>query len=247
MELNRTERRVLGTLIEKRWTTPENYPLSLNALTAGCNQKSNRDPVLHLQEFEISGCILELRQRGLMMLHESYTARVPKYSERLQDQIALSRQQGAILAELMLRGPQSQGELLRRCERMAPFAGQDEVAALLREMAGMRLTRVLPRESGKRHSRWDHCVAAADEAGPEPEEASDAAASTPSHAAPSHGAPSQAAPSQAAQPQAAQSQAVQPGSATDGLAALRAEVEALRTRVTTLERELGLAAEPEQG
>ena len=76
MELDRTEARVLGALIEKRWTTPDQYPLSMNALVAACNQKSNRDPVTDLQEFEIAGCLLALRPRGLAVVHEQHGGRV---------------------------------------------------------------------------------------------------------------------------------------------------------------------------
>jgi len=158
MELDRTEARVLGALIEKRWTTPDAYPLSLNALIAACNQKSNRAPVLHLEEFEILGCLMELRQKGLTMIHERDGGRVRRYGERLTDELRMSRQEIAILAELLLRGPQTAGELTRRCGRMAPMGSQSDVDELLRELARGGHAHLLSRESGQRYARWQQLL-----------------------------------------------------------------------------------------
>jgi len=154
MELDRTEARVLGALIEKRWTTPDAYPLSLNALIASCNQKSNRDPVLHLEEFEISGCLMELRQKSLLMMHEREGGRVRRYGERLMEELHMSRQEIAILSELLVRGPQTAGELVRRCARMAPMGSQTDVEQLLRDLAGGGFVNLLSKASGQRYARW---------------------------------------------------------------------------------------------
>jgi len=154
MELDRTEARILGALFEKRWTTPDAYPLSLNALIAACNQKSNRDPVLHLEEFEITGCLMGLRQNGLMMIHEREGGRVLRYGEKLMDELRMSRQEVAILTELLLRGPQTSGELVRRGARMAPMGSQTDVEQLLRDLAGGHYVSLLPKASGQRYARW---------------------------------------------------------------------------------------------
>jgi uncharacterized protein YceH (UPF0502 family) len=135
MRIDRTSRRIIGSLIEKRWTTPEQYPLTLNALVAACNQKSNRDPETQLEEFIVEGALYQLRLEGLVSVVERDTGRAVRYSERLEEKLGLSRQQQAIVAELMLRGPQTAGELSRRCERMAHFENEGEVENLLRGMA----------------------------------------------------------------------------------------------------------------
>ena len=220
MELDQTERRVLGSMLEKRWTTPDAYPLSLNALVSACNQKSNRDPVLKLEEFEITGCLLTLRQRGLVMQHESYTGRVPRYGERLVEQLAVDREEGAVLAELMNRGPQTAPELARRCSRMTPIKGADQAGDVLRGLAEKRLARVLPRGSGQRHARWEHLLSLADESAPSVVETSEPA-------------PGPAAPTPAPAP--APAVATPSPSMADELAALRREVEDLRARIETLE------------
>jgi uncharacterized protein YceH (UPF0502 family) len=164
MRIDRTSRRIIGSLIEKRWTTPEQYPLTLNALVAACNQKSNRDPETQLEEFIVEGALYQLRLEGLVSVVERDTGRAVRYSERLEEKLGLSRQQQAIVAELMLRGPQTAGELSRRCERMAHFENEGEVENLLRGMADRGWTKLLPREPGQRHQRWKHLFAPDDEA-----------------------------------------------------------------------------------
>lgn len=156
MELDRTERRVLGTLIEKRCQTPDQYPLRLGALVAGCNQRSNRDPVIELATFEVEGAIMALRGRSLLKVVDVAGSRVERYGERLSDELSLSREEAAIVAELMLRGPQSSGELLRRCRRMGHYDHVGHVESLLRGMAERRMVHLLPRASGQRHARWEH-------------------------------------------------------------------------------------------
>lgn len=164
MEIDRTERRILGSLVEKRWSTPDQYPLSINALVAACNQKSNRDPVLDLQDFEVTGAIMALREKGLVLIREREGGRVVRYAERLVEQLGLSDRAGAVLAELMLRGPQTASELLRRVPRMIPAESQNQIDEALAELAGAHVARLLPRQPGQRQARWTHLLAPAGEA-----------------------------------------------------------------------------------
>jgi uncharacterized protein YceH (UPF0502 family) len=180
MQIDRTSRRILGSLLEKRWTTPEQYPLTMNALVLACNQKSNRDPEMQLEDFIVQGCVLQLRQQELLTVVERDAGRTTRYAERMSEKLDLSRQQQAIVAELMLRGPQTVNELHRRCERMAHFENEGEVENLLRGMSDRGWARLLPRESGQRHARWTHLLAPPEET-PEP---APSAAPTPSHELP---------------------------------------------------------------
>lgn len=164
MEIDKTSRRILGALIEKRWTTPDQYPLTLNSLVLACNQKSNRDPEMQIEEFIVEGCLYQLRLSELVMVVERDVGRAVRYSERLSEKLDLSRQQQAIVAELLLRGPQTPGELFRRCERMAHFENEGEVENLLRGMAERHWTKLLPREARERHARWTHLFTPANEA-----------------------------------------------------------------------------------
>ena len=131
--LNDMEVRVLGCLIEKELTTPEYYPLSLNALTNACNQKSNRDPVLNLEEAEVVRALDSLKFKQLAVVSAD-GGRVPKYRHLLVEQLRLSPAELAALAELLLRGPQTMGELRTRAERMHPFPDLAAVDAVLTEL-----------------------------------------------------------------------------------------------------------------
>src|ERR1700687_3050579 len=119
--LHPVEVRALGSLLEKEITTPEYYPLSLNALLNACNQKSNRDPVVHFDEDTIERVLYTLRDKGLLLNITVAGSRLPKYGHRLSEKLDLGRRELAILCELMLRGPQTLGELRPRAERMHPF------------------------------------------------------------------------------------------------------------------------------
>src|SRR5512138_1102734 len=119
--LNDVEVRILGCLIEKELTTPEYYPLTLNALTNACNQKSNRDPVLSLVEDEVVRALDRLKFKGLARL-SAEGGRVPKYCHSLSERFRFAASELSVLAELLLRGPQTVGELRGRAERMCPFA-----------------------------------------------------------------------------------------------------------------------------
>jgi uncharacterized protein YceH (UPF0502 family) len=213
MQIDRTARRVLGSLIEKRWTTPEQYPLTANALLLACNQKSNRDPEMQLEEFLLSGCLQQLRLAGLVSIVERDVGRAVRYAERLSEQLDLTRQQQAVAAELMLRGPQTAHELLRRCERMAHFENEGEVESVLSGMAERQWLRLLPCETGQRHQRWTHLFAP-------PDETADAPAAAPE-------------PDLSATQQMLES-IVRPATAPPGSPDLRAELLALREEVAEL-------------
>jgi uncharacterized protein YceH (UPF0502 family) len=158
--LNEVEVRVLGSLIEKELTTPEYYPLSLNALTNACNQKSNRDPVLNLDEVEVVRALDSLKLKQLALL-SGEGGRVPKYRHALVEKLRLDPPELSILAELLLRGPQTLGELRTRGERMHQFPDLAAVEGVLEElMAGNPpLVVRLPRQPGRKDSRYAHLLA----------------------------------------------------------------------------------------
>jgi uncharacterized protein len=153
--LNGIELRVLGSLIEKELTTPEYYPLSLNALVTACNQKSNRDPVLNLEEAEVTRALDALRFKQFALLSGA-GGRVAKYRHALVEKFRFSPAELALLCELMLRGPQTVGELRSRAERMHPFADLSEVEAALEELMGRSpaLVTKLPRQPGRKEPRY---------------------------------------------------------------------------------------------
>ena len=169
IELSLLEARVIGCLIEKQITTPEQYPMSLNALTNACNQKSNRDPVLQLPETQVQSLIDGLSRKHLLLERSGFGSRVAKYQQRFCNTefsvFQFTPQERAIVCELLLRGPQTPGELRSRAARMAEFAdaGQAESAleALARRESGP-LVRRLEREAGKREARYAHLFGAAD-------------------------------------------------------------------------------------
>ncbi len=155
--LSQTEARVLGSLIEKEMTTPEYYPLTLAALTAACNQKSNRSPVMQLLDTEVVRELDSLRDRKLAWETSSSGGRVPKYRHGAAELLKLSSPQLAIICELILRGPQTAAELRIHTARMAELPGTDEVIAVLNELMqrpeGALVTR-LGRCSGQREERY---------------------------------------------------------------------------------------------
>ncbi len=158
--LNATEVRVLGALIEKELTTPDYYPLSLNALTNACNQKSNRDPVLDLAETDVVRALDGLRFKGLA-LQSGDGGRVAKYAHSVPAKLHLDPAELAILCELLLRGPQTVGELRTSCERMHPFADLAAVETVLQELAERQppLTIKLPRQPGRKEPRFAQLLA----------------------------------------------------------------------------------------
>ena len=154
--VNAEEARVLGSLLEKEITTPEYYPLSLNALLNACNQKSNRDPVMHFDEDTLERALYTLRDKGLLVSITGAGSRVPKYGHRISEKLNLGRRELAILCELMLRGPQTLGELRTRAERMHPFGDLAEVESVIDHMP--ELITKLPRRPGEKEARYAHLL-----------------------------------------------------------------------------------------
>lgn len=170
LSLSPVEVRVLGALLEKEITTPEYYPLSLNALVNACNQKSNRDPVVSFEDARVEQALHSLRDKGLLLTITGAGSRVPKYGHRLSEKLNLGRRELAILCELMLRGPQTLGELRNRAERMHPFDDLAEVESVIdREPA---LIVKLPRRQGEKEARYAHLLSGTP-ASPPAEEAPD--------------------------------------------------------------------------
>jgi len=157
--LNLVEARVLGCLIEKAVTTPEYYPLTLSALTAACNQKSNRDPVIQTDEKNLVRAIDSLRDKKLVSSIALAGSRTPKYRHSLPDILVLTPRQQAVLCELILRGAQTAGELRSHAVRMVPFTDTHEVESVLDELSawpGGPLISKLPRQIGQREERYAH-------------------------------------------------------------------------------------------
>ena len=161
LALSPTEARVLGCLIEKEITTPEYYPLSLNSLVSACNQRSNRDPVMDLDEDAVRAALHELVTARLAQEAHS-TSRVPRFEHALQEALNLTRAESAILCTLLLRGAQTPGELRSRSERSFAFQEVSDVLAVLQRlmMHEPTLVRVLPRQPGAREVRYTHLFAA---------------------------------------------------------------------------------------
>jgi uncharacterized protein YceH (UPF0502 family) len=158
--LNEVECRVLGSLIEKEITTPEYYPLSLNALVNACNQKSNRDPVMNLDEAAVRQALHSLDGQSLVRYVSASDSRVTKYEHRLQEAFNFYRHEVAILCVLLLRGPQTPGELRTRAERMHPFEDLGAVQSSLQHLMKREppLAKVLPRHRGTKESRYAHLL-----------------------------------------------------------------------------------------
>jgi uncharacterized protein len=160
--LNETEARVLGALLEKEITTPDYYPLSLNALVNACNQKSNRDPVMNLEEDSVRAALRALHDNSLARSVSAADSRVTKYEHRLQEAFNFDRREAAIFCELLLRGPQTPGELRSRGERMHHFDDLSEVQSALQRLMSREppLVRVLARQPGTKESRYTHLLSA---------------------------------------------------------------------------------------
>jgi uncharacterized protein len=171
VEPDAVEIRVLGCLIEKQRTTPDAYPLSLNALRLACNQSTNRDPVVEYDEPAIRAALERLGKRGWTRLATWSNRRTMKYRHLFDEALGLSEPEVALLCVLMLRGPQTPGELKTRGERLHGFAGTGEVEETLEALAGRELVTRLPRQPGQRETRYEQRL------GGSPEE--DGAASAP--------------------------------------------------------------------
>ncbi len=159
--LTEVEARVLGCLIEKDLATPEYYPLSLNALVNACNQKTNREPVLHLEEETVRDAVESLRAKQLAWVISGREMRVPKYSHRAAETLDAGNRELAVLAVLLLRGPQTVAEIKERTQRLHEFDDAEAVEACLRRLAGREsapLVRQLARQPGAREPRWAHLL-----------------------------------------------------------------------------------------
>ncbi|HEX5898371.1 MAG TPA: YceH family protein [Solirubrobacteraceae bacterium] len=231
MDLSAPEIRVLGCLLEKQRTTPEAYPLSLNALRLACNQATNRDPVVAYDEAIVRDALHRLSRRRWARLASGPGSRAPKYRHLLDDALGLPADELAVLCVLMLRGAQTPGELKQRTERLHPLGDLSSVIATLERLIDRELAVRLPRRPGQKEERYAHLL---DDAAGEPAEgpAPAAAPAPPIHddheAAPAAVAP---APAPAPDPRV--------GRLEDELAALRADLDALRATVDALRADLG--------
>jgi hypothetical protein len=156
MDLDAAEVRVLGCLIEKQRTTPDAYPLSLNALRLACNQSTNRDPVVAYDEELIRGALHRLGRRRFTRLTTGHTSRTAKYRHLLDEALEVDAAAQAVLAVLMLRGDQTPGELKQRAERMQPFSGLDELQEVLTRLIDRGLVAQLARRPGQKEERFRH-------------------------------------------------------------------------------------------
>ncbi|WP_171034689.1 YceH family protein [Pseudoalteromonas sp. S4741] len=163
MQLSMEQQRVIGCLLEKQSTTPEHYPLSLNALTNACNQKSNRAPVVNYTEEQVQITVDELISMRLVTVNEGLSGRVNKYDHRFCNtefsHLQFDQQQRAIICLLLLRGAQTPGELKTRSSRLADFARIDDVEKSLEQLIQSNHVKKMPRESGKRDCRYIHLFA----------------------------------------------------------------------------------------
>ena len=178
MDLTPEELRVLGALVEKHRTTPDQYPLSLNALRLACNQSTNRDPVVDYDEATVRQALERLARRRWVRLASGAGSRATKYRHLLDEALGLSAPELSVLAVLMLRGPQTPGELRARTERLHRFAGQDDLIEAIERLTARDLAVRLDRRPGQKEERYMHSL------GEEAEAAAPAATASPAAPAP---------------------------------------------------------------
>jgi uncharacterized protein YceH (UPF0502 family) len=169
--LTPVQARILGSLVEKEATTPDAYPLTLNAIVLACNQKTAREPTMELASDEVAQALRHLEPKG--WVKSQHSSRAERYSHRVERMLEVTQPQCALLALLMLRGPQTAHELMTRGERMAKFESVDDVVHALERLASRGLATMLPRQGGQRGDRYAHLLCG------EPEFAVDAADTTP--------------------------------------------------------------------
>ncbi len=157
-QLDTAEARVLGSLMEKEITTPEYYPLSLNALVNACNQKSNREPVVSYDDDTVEQALETLRAKNLAVRITGRDSRVPKHGQRFTESLNLGRREAAVICLLLLRGPQTVGELRTRSERLYPFDDLEAVEHTLERLAEMGFAKRLPRQPGFKEPRYAHLL-----------------------------------------------------------------------------------------
>ena len=226
-ELTPAEQRVLGCLIEKRWTTPDQYPLSLNGLRLACNQSTNRDPVTAYDESTVRDAAQRLCLYGLARLASGHGSRAVKYRHLAEEALGLGREELAVLAVLLLRGPQTPGELKARSERMASLPSLADIERVLTSLGERDYARRLERRPGQKEDRFEHMLG--------PWHDGDVPAPAPAPAPASEVQPFAAASSPLPPPPAAAVSAP-PRADVDG--ALARRVDALETEVATLRSEL---------
>jgi uncharacterized protein YceH (UPF0502 family) len=168
MNLSAAETRVLGCLLEKQLTTPDIYPLTLNSLRLACNQSTNRDPVVDYDDATLRDALHRLERRGYARLASGRGSRAPKYRHLLAEALPLTGDEHAVLCVLLLRGPQTQGELKQRTERMHAFADLDAVHDTLARLIARELAMRLDRQPGQKEERYEHLLSedGADETSP---------------------------------------------------------------------------------
>jgi uncharacterized protein YceH (UPF0502 family) len=240
VDLSAPEIRVLGCLLEKQRTTPDAYPLSLNALRLACNQATNRDPVTEYDEAVIRDALHRLSRRRWARLASGAGSRAPKYRHLLDEALGLPEDELAVLCVLMLRGPQTPGELKQRTERLHPLADLSAVLGALERLIGRDLAERLPRRPGQKEERYTHLLGD-DEAEP----GAPAAPVVHDEPAPAWApadpgideAPGPPAPLPA--PAAAPTPDPRVGRLEDEVAALRADLDALRASLDALRADLG--------
>lgn len=160
LRLDTLEQRIVGVLIEKALTVPDGYPLTLNSLIAGCNQKSNRDPQMSVEDYAVEGALRALMDSDWVVRYERDGGHVMRFAHQAKEQLGIDVPDLAILGELLCRGPQSVGELKTRASRMSPFASPAEVEGRLRDLAARPTPYVvqLPRRPRERMQRWQHLL-----------------------------------------------------------------------------------------
>jgi len=225
IDLDKLEQRIVGVLIEKQLTVPDSYPLTLNALVSGCNQKSNRDPFMAVEDYDVEGALRSLMDKGWVTRHEPITGRTMRYAQEARSQLGVEVEDLALLSELLCRGPQAAGALKTRASRMRHFDSPGAVEDRLRGLADRPVPYVelLPLQPRERQARWQHLLGKAAAPADLIEEAAreDGASAMPG---------TTAAPRVVADPPLA-----------ERVAALEAELAALRERLEELEREAGLS------
>jgi hypothetical protein len=227
-QLTPAEQRVLGALIEKRWTTPDQYPLSLNSLRLACNQLTNRDPVTEFDEATVRDAAQRLARYGLTRLASGHGSRSVKYRHLAEEALSLDREELAVLAVLLLRGPQTPGEIKARTERMATLASLADVERVLEVLSERRYVRRMARRPGQKEDRYEQLMGGEGEGAGRPGEALPTA--------PAEEAGSEAIFAHDGDASSPAPFGLAPSPAADG--SLEARIAALETDVAELRREL---------
>jgi uncharacterized protein len=222
-ELTAPEQRVLGCLIEKRWTTPDQYPLSLNALRLACNQSTNRDPVTHYDEHTVREAAQRLFKYGLARLASGHSSRAIKFRHLAEEALGLGREELAVLAVLLLRGPQTPGELKARTERMAALGSLEHVEEVLNTLIERGYARRIERRPGQKEDRFEQLLGGAGPGETAVDAVPVASVGTPSPATPMAPAPATPPPPAPPAPAGPDNHALE-----ERVSALEAEVASLR-------------------